>query len=150
MNQRKTESCKQKPSKISVVSDQQDPDLTPPQTPVKMPGNRDEEKTHYWSLRDIPKFEGKGEQPFSHLMEFEDNLIASGVRMEPDEDEDGRRVDVDYRDIINKFKASLKNNARVWYNMYIDGRITDLCSEAGWKTIKSRFLTYFNPIGNTK
>ena len=115
-----------------------------------MPGNRDEERTHYWSLRDIPKFEGKGEQPFSHLMEFEDYLIASGVRVEPDEDEEGRRVDVDYRDIINKFKASLKNNARVWYSMYIDGRITDLYSEAGWKTIKSKFLTYFNPIGSTK
>ena len=107
-----------------------------------MPGNRDEERSHYWSLRDIPKFEGKGEQPFSYLMEFEDYLIASGVRVEPDEDEDGRRVDVDYRDIINKFKASLKNNARVWYSMYIDGRITDLYSEAGWKTIKSKFLTY--------
>ena len=115
-----------------------------------MPGNRDEERTHYWSLRDIPKFEGKGEQPFSHLMEFEDYLIASGVKVEPDEDEEGRRVDVDYRDIINKFKASLKNNARVWYSMYIDGRITDLYSEAGWKTIKSKFLTYFNPIGSTK
>ena len=83
-------------------------------------------------------------------MEFEDYLIASGVRVEPDEDEDGRRVDVDHRDIINKFKASLKNNARVWYSMYIDGRITDLYSEAGWKTIKSKFLTYFNPIGSTK
>ena len=34
--------------------------------------------------------------------------------------------------------------------MYIDGRITDLYSEAGWKTIKSKFLTYFNPIGSTK
>ena len=147
---KKLESGKQKPSKLSIVSDQQDPDLTPPQTPVKMPGNRDEERTHYWSLRDIPKFEGKGEQPFSHLMEFEDYLIASVVRLEPDEDENGRRIDVDYRDIINKFKASLKNNARVWYSMYIDGRIPDLYSEAGWKTIKSRFLTYFNPIGSTK
>ena len=147
---KKEESGKQKPSQLSVISNQQDPDLTPHQTPVKMPGNRDEERTHYWSLRDIPKFEGKGEQPFSHLMEFEDYLIASGVRMEPDEDESGRRVDVDYRDIINKFKASLKNNARVWYSMYIDGRIPDLYSEAGWKTIKGRFLTYFNPIGSTK
>ena len=115
-----------------------------------MPGNRDEERNHYWSLGDILKFEGKGEQPFSHLMEFEDYLIASGVRMEPDEDENGRRIDVDYRDIINKFKASLKNNARVWYSMYIDGRIPDLYSEAGWKAIKSKFLTYFNPIGSTK
>ena len=34
--------------------------------------------------------------------------------------------------------------------MYIDGRIADLYSEAGWKTIKSKFLTYFNPIGSTK
>ena len=92
---KKTETGKQIPSKLSVVSDQKDSDFTPPQTPVKMPGNKDEEKTHYWSLRDIPKFEGKGEQPFSHLMEFEDYLIASGVRMEPDEDENGRRVDVD-------------------------------------------------------
>ena len=144
---KKAETGKQIPPKLPVISDQKDPNLTPPQTPVKMPGNRDEEKTHYWSLRDIPKFEGKGEQPFSHLMEFEDYLIASGVRMEPDEDKGGRRIDVDYKDIINKFKASLKNNARIWY---IDGRITDLYSEAGWKTIKSRFLTYFNPIGSTK
>ena len=110
----------------------------------------DEEKIHYWSLRDIPKFEGKGEQPFSHLMEFEDYLIASGVRIEPEEDNAGRRVEVDYKDIINKFKASLKNNARIWYSMYIEGRIPDLYSEAGWKGIKSRFLTYFNPIGSTK
>ena len=113
---KKTETGKQIPPKLPVITDQKDPDLTPPQTPVKMPGNKDDEKNHYWSLRDIPKFEAKGEQPFSHLMEFEDYLIASGVRMEPDEDENGRRIDVDYRSIINKFKASLKNNARVWYS----------------------------------
>ena len=34
------------------------------------------DRKHYWSLRDIPKFEGKGEQPFSHLMEFEDYLSS--------------------------------------------------------------------------
>ena len=70
-------------------------------------------------LETFPNLREKGEQPFSHIMEFEDYLIASGVRIEPDEDENGRRVDVDYRDIINKFKASLKNNARVWYSVYI-------------------------------
>ena len=115
-----------------------------------MPKNRNEVRNHYWSLRDIPKFEGKSEQPFSHIMEFEDYLIASGVRIEPEEDNAGRRVEVDYKDIINKFKASLKNNARIWYSMYIYGRIPDLYSEEGWKAIKSRFLTYFNPIGSTK
>ena len=29
-----------------------------------MPENRNEERNYYWSLRDIPKLEGKGEQPF--------------------------------------------------------------------------------------
>ena len=49
----------------------------------------------------------------SHILwEFEDYLIVSGVRMEPDEDENGRRIDVDYRDIINKFKASLKKQCQ--------------------------------------
>ena len=115
-----------------------------------MPENRNEERNHCWSLRDIPKFEGKGEQPFSHIMEIEDYLIASGVGIKPEKDNAGRRVEVDYKDIINKFKASLKNNARIWYSMYIDGRIPDLYSEAGWKAIKSRFLIYFNPIRSTK
>ena len=100
-------------------------------------------RNHYWSLRDIPKFEGKGEQPFSHLMEFEDDLVASGITIEPEENPD-------YRDIINKFKASLKNNARVWFNMYIENRVPDLYLADGWKTVKSKFLTYFNPIGSTR
>ena len=26
--------------------------------------DRHDDRNHYWSLRDIPKFEGKGEQPF--------------------------------------------------------------------------------------
>ena len=110
--------------------------------------DRQDERNHYWLLRDIPKFEGKGEQPFSHLMEFEDYLVASGVTVE--EDENDSRVRPDYRDIINIFKASLKNNARVWNSMYIEKRVQDLHSAEGWKTVKSRVLTYFNPIGSTK
>ena len=34
--------------------------------------------------------------------------------------------------------------------MYIEGRIADLYSDAGWKTTKSKFLPYFNTIGSTK
>ena len=80
----------------------------------------------------------KVEQPFSHLMEFEDYLVDSGVTV--DEDEDDPRARPDYRDIINKFKASLKNNGRVWYSMYIEKRVQDLHSAEGWKTVKSKFL----------
>ena len=71
-------------------------------------------------------------------MEFEDYLVASGIAIEPDENPD-------YRDIINKFKASLKNNARVWFSMYIENRVPDIHS-----AVKSKFLTYFNPIVSTK
>ena len=69
-------------------------------------------------------------------MEFVDYLVASGVTVE----EDDPRVQPDYRDIINKFKASLQNNARVWYSMHIDKRVQDLHSAEGWKTVKSKFL----------
>ena len=129
---------------------------TPPQTPTMPRGDRrndrnnddddddgGQKRNQYWSLRDIPKFEEKGEQPFSHIMEFEDYLVASGIAIGPGENPD-------YRDIINKFKASLKNNARVWFSMYIENRVPDLCSAYGWKTVKSKFLTYFNPIVSTK
>ena len=44
-------------------------------------------------------------------MEFEDYLVASGVRVEPEEIR-GNIVQPDYQDIINKFKASLKSNAK--------------------------------------
>ena len=145
---------------IEIEESEQSEDIQIPSPTATMPrGNRgrngddgdderQDERNHYWSLRDIPKFEGKGEQPFSHLMEFEDYLVASGVTV--DEDENDPRVRPDYRDIINKFKASLKNNARVWYSMYIEKRVQDLHSAEGWKTVKSKFLTYFNPIGSTK
>ena len=109
---------------------------------------RQDQRNQYWSLRDIPKFEGKGEQPFSHLMAFEDYLVASGVTI--DEDVDDPRVQPDYRDIINKFNASLKNNSRVWYSMSTDKRVPQLHSVEGWKTVKSKFLTHFNPLGSTK
>ena len=103
----------------------------------------------HWSLRDIPKFEGKDEQPFLHLMEFEDYLVASGVRVEPEEIR-GNIVQPDYQDIVNKFTASLKNNARIWFRMYIEKRVPDLYTADGWQAVKEKFLTYFNPIGSTK
>ena len=114
--------------------------------------NDDDEVSQYkhfhWSLGDIPKFEGQGEQPFFHLIEFEDYLVASDVRVEP-EGVRGNTVQPNYKDIINKFNASLKNNARICllctlrkefqiYTQQMDGRL------------KRKFLTYFNPIGSTK
>ena len=90
---------------------------TPPHTPT-MPrrdkrndrnnNDRDDDggqnRNHYWSLRDIPKFEGKDEHPFSHLMEFEDYLVASGIVIEPEEHPDYR--------IIGTSLISLEHHSR--------------------------------------
>ena len=67
---------------------------------------RQDERNHYWSLRDIPKFEGKGEQPFSHLIEFEDYLVASGVTV--DEDENDPRVRPDIETSLTSLKHHLR------------------------------------------
>ena len=32
----------------------------------------------------------------------------------------------------------------------IENRVPNLHSADGWKTIKGKFLTYFNPVGSTK
>ena len=34
--------------------------------------------------------------------------------------------------------------------MYIEKRIQNLQSADGWKALKKKFLTYFNPVGSTK
>ena len=71
----------------------------------------DDEVSHHrhfhWSLKDIPKFEGKGEQPFLHPMEFEDYLVASEISIEPKEVR-GNTVQPDYKDIINNSKHHSK------------------------------------------
>ena len=142
--EKKAKAKKKGKKETGLTEPEQSEDIQIPSQTATMPrGNRgrngangddvrQDERNQYWSLRDIPKFEGKGEQPFSHLVEFEDYLVASGVMV----DEDDPRIQPDYRDIINKFKASLKNNARVWYSMYIDKRVQDLHSAEGWKTVK--------------
>ena len=81
-------------------------------------------------------------------MEFQDYLVASGVSIEPKVVR-GSIVQPDYKDIINKFKASLKNNRRICFSMYIEKRVPNLHSADGWGTIKIKFLTYFNPLGST-
>ena len=74
----------------------------------------------------------KGEHPNTHLMEFEDYLQASNIPTVPGRDEHGAEVNpVDYENIINKFKASLKNKARLWYNMHIEGRVQNKHTREG-------------------
>ena len=66
-----------------------------------------------WSLKDLPQFHGKRdglEYPSTHLMELEDTLEAMGIQVrnfDVNDDDIGDKIE----NLVNKFKASLKNKA---------------------------------------
>ena len=95
-------------------------------------GNRDRYDRHFdrnerglrYSIRDIPIFDGKGDaMPHTHLIEFEDFLANTGSDIK-DLPQHGEPQEVDrphyeavMKDVVNKFKTSLKGKPRLWYEM---------------------------------
>ena len=95
-------------------------------------GNRDRHDRQYdrnerglrYSLKDIPIFDGKGDaMPHTHLIEFEDFLANTGSDIK-DLPQHGEPQEVDrlhyeavMKDVVSKFKASLKGKPRLWYEM---------------------------------
>ena len=77
-----------------------------------------------YSIRDIPIFDGKGDaMPHTHLIEFEDFLANTGSDIK-DLPQHGEPQEVDrpyyeavMKDVVNKFKTSLKGKPRLWYEM---------------------------------
>ena len=95
-------------------------------------GNRDRrnrqddrnDRSLRYSIRDIPTFDGKGESmPHTHLIEFEDFLMNTGSEINelPQHGEpqavDRPHYEAVIRDVISKFKASLKRKPRLWFEM---------------------------------
>ena len=74
-----------------------------------------------YSIRDIPIFDGKGDA--THLIEFEDFLANTGsdIKGLPQHGEphevDGPHYEAVMKDVVNKFKTSLKGKPRLWYEM---------------------------------
>ena len=91
-------------------------------------GNRDRharnERGLRYSIRYIPIFYGKGNSmPHTHLIEFEDFLANTGSDIK-DLPQHGEPHEVDrphyeavMKDVVNKFKTSLKGKPRLWYEM---------------------------------
>ena len=101
-----------------------------------------------WSLKDIPKFEGKpGEAPSVHIHEFEDFLASIdtpiNTKLLP------RMGNPHMADIIRKFKSSLKGKARAWFQMVVETNGKSLNTLAEWIEIKEKFQQHFNPLGGT-
>ena len=79
-------------------------------------------------------------------MEFEDTLEAIGIQVrnfDANDDDIGNKIE----NLVNKFKASLKNKARRWYQTSI---LQDPRTPQQWEKLKAKFKAQYNPVGSTQ
>ena len=110
-----------------------------------------------YSMRDIPTYDGKGDaMPHTHLMEFEDFLENTGSEInELPQFDEPQPVDAAHypgviKDVISKFKASLKGKPRLWFEMQYPTVDDEPKTVQGYRQMLSAFTTEHNPIGSTK
>ena len=109
-----------------------------------------------YSIRDIPTFDGKGDATHTHLIEFEDFLINTGSEInELSQHGEPQAVDRPHyeaviKDVISKFKASLKGKPRLWFMMQYPNVDDEPKTVKAYKNMLSLFTTEQNPIGNTR
>ena len=110
-----------------------------------------------YSMRDIPTYDGKGDaMPHTHLIEFEDFLVNTGSEInELPQFDEPQPVDVAHyqgviKDVVSKFKASLKGKPRLWFEMQYPTVDDEPKTVQGYRQMLSAFTTEHNPIGSTK
>ena len=128
-------------------------------------GNRDRqnrqedrnERSLRYSIRDIPTFDGKGDaMPHTHLVEFEDFLVNTGSEIHelPQHGEpqavDRPHYEAVIKDVVSKFKASLKGKPRLWFEMQYPNVGDEPKTVQAYKNMLSLFTTEHNPIGSTR
>ena len=108
-----------------------------------------------YSIRDIPTFDGKGDSlSHTHMIEFGDLLTNTGSEInylpgEPQEDDrEYHRVVI--KDVVSKFKASLKGKPRLWFEMQYPTPDDEPKTKEAYEKIVSSFITEHNPIGSTR
>ena len=118
--------------------------------------DRDDRSLRY-SMRDIPTYDGKGDaMPHTHLIEFEDFLVNTGSEINdlPQFDEpqpvDAAHYQGVIKDVISKFKASLKGKPRLWFEMQYPTVDDEPKTVQGYRQMLSAFTTEHNPIGSTR
>ena len=60
---------------------------------------------------------------------------------------DANDDDIGNKNLVNKFKASLKNKARRWYQTSV---LQDPRTPHQWEDLKTRFKAQYNPVGSTQ
>ena len=116
--------------------------------------NRDDWNLSY-SIRDIPTFDGKGDSlPHTHMMEFGDFLANTGSEIrylpqEPQADDREHHMAV-VKDVVNKFKVSLKGKPRLWFEMQYPTSADEPKAKEAYEKMIASFITEHNTIGSTR
>ena len=128
-------------------------------------GNRDRqnrqddrnERSLRYSIRDIPNFDGKEDaMPHTHLIEFEDFLVNTGSEINelPQHGEpqavDRPHYEAVIRDVVSKFKASLKGKPRLWFEMQYPNVDDEPKTVQAYGNMLSTFTTEHNTTGSTR
>ena len=129
--------------------------LVIPDRGARLGRNSQDDMSLSYSIRDIPTFDGNGDSlPQTHMLEFGDFLDNTGSEIrdlpqEPQADDREYHMAV-IKDVVNKFKVSLKGKPRLWFGMqYPTSPDVPKTKEAYRKMIAS-FITEHNPMGSTR
>ena len=105
-----------------------------------------------WSIRDLPHFAGRKdeENPTTHLMEFEDFMKEIGQPTgQPgfpfSQNQDESKVEI--RNLVTKFRNSLKAKARRWFELNAAENIE---TADGWQELRDKFESSFSWTGGTR
>ena len=126
-----------------------------PDRDVRLDRNNQDDRSLRYSIRDIPTFDGKGDSlPHTHMMEFGDFLANTGSEIrylpqEPQADDREHHMAV-IKDVVSKFKVSLKGKPRLWFEMQYPTPADEPNTKEAYEKMIASFITEHNPIGSTR
>ena len=126
-----------------------------PDRDARLDGNIQDDWSLSYSIRDIPTFNGKGDSlPHTHMMEFGDFLANTGseIRYLPQEPQAENREHhmAVVKDVVNKFKVSLKGKPRLWFEMQYPTSADEPKTKEAYEKMIALFIIEHNTIGSTR
>ena len=129
--------------------------LVIPDGGARLGRNNQDDWSLSYSIRDIPTFDGNGDSlPQMHMLEFSDFLDNTGSEIkylpqEPQADDREYHMAV-IKDVVSKFKISLKGKPRLWFEMQYPTSADEPKTKEAYEKMVASFITEHNPIGSTK
>ena len=140
---------------IEMIRSGEYDNLVIPDRGARLGRNNQDDRSLSYSIRDIPTFDGNGDSlPHTHMLEFSDFLDNTGSEIrylpqKPQADDREYHMAV-IKDVVNKFKVSLKGKPRLWFEMQYPTSADEPKTKEAYGKMVSSFITEHNPIGSTK